>query len=96
VLAVIITLVDTPGVTPEVVARLAELAGPDVLARAGYGGVPGHPVMIGREHWASVIESATGDAGARAYLAGRDRDVIRVEAADIASGRDYDTPGDLN
>lgn len=91
--AVIITLVDTPGVTPETVARLLRLAGPGVLARAGYDGVPGHPVLIGREHWAGVIESAIGDAGARGYLAGRD--VVLVESADVGSGEDVDTPEEL-
>ena len=40
----------------------------DTLARATYDGTPGHPVLIGRDHWAGVIESATGDQGARAYL----------------------------
>jgi CTP:molybdopterin cytidylyltransferase MocA len=94
--AVIVTLVDTPGVTPETVARLQQLAlatGPRVLARAGYDGIPGHPVLIGREHWDGVIEAATGDAGARHYLA--ERDVVLVESADVGSGEDVDTPDDL-
>jgi nicotine blue oxidoreductase len=91
--AAIIMLVDTPGVTPEAVARLKGLAGSTVLARAGYHGVPGHPVLIGREHWAGVIDSATGDAGARDYLAGRD--VVLVESSDIASGEDIDSLEDL-
>ena len=92
--AVIITLVDTPGVTSATVARLSELAardGPGVLARSGYDGVPGHPVLIGREHWAGVIAVAKGDAGARGYLAGR-KDVLLVESADVGSGEDVDTP----
>jgi CTP:molybdopterin cytidylyltransferase MocA len=93
---VIITLVDTPGVTPETVARLQRLAraeGPGVLARAGYHGVPGHPVLIGREHWSGVIDAAIGDAGARRYLSGRD--VVLVESADVGSGEDIDTPAQL-
>ena len=97
VMAVIIMLVDTPGVTPETVARLHRLAGtagPGVLARAGYDGVPGHPVLIGREHWNGVIEAAVGDAGARGYLAGR-CDIVLVESADVGSGRDIDTPEEL-
>jgi len=44
--AVLVTLVDLPGVTAEVVARLVAHTAPSVLARAGYGGVPGHPVLI--------------------------------------------------
>ena len=94
--AVIITLVDTPGVTPETVARLVALArsvGPGVLARAGYDGVPGHPVLLGREHWAGVMAAAVGDAGARPYLAGQH--VVLVESADVGSGEDIDTPDDL-
>ncbi len=91
--AVIVTLVDTPGVTPEAVARLQRQAGPSVLARAAYHGRPGHPVLIGRDHWAGVIAVAVGDAGARHYLAGRD--VVLVESADIASGEDIDTPEGL-
>jgi CTP:molybdopterin cytidylyltransferase MocA len=96
VTAVIITLVDTPGVTAATVARLRRLArasGPGVLARAGYDGIPGHPVLIGREHWAGVIAAAIGDAGARGYLAGRD--VVLVESADVGSGEDIDTPAEL-
>jgi CTP:molybdopterin cytidylyltransferase MocA len=97
VLAVIITLVDLPGVSAQTVRRLHALAGstgPAVLARAGYHGVPGHPVLIGRDHWAGVIERATGDAGARGYLSGRD-DVVLVECGDVGSGEDVDTPADL-
>ena len=96
-IGVIITLVDTPGVTPDTVARLlglARSAGPGILARAAYDGVAGHPVLIGREHWTGVIESAAGDAGARGYLAGRD--VVLVESADIGSGEDIDTPEELS
>ena len=91
--AAIITLVDTPGVTGEAVARLRALADPTALARAAYDAVPGHPVLIGRNHWVGVIEAATGDSGARAYLS--TRDVVLVESADIASGDDIDTLADL-
>ena len=62
----------------------------DTLARATYDGTPGHPVLIGRDHWAGVIESATGDQGARSYL-GR-HEVVLVECGDLASGRDVDDP----
>jgi molybdopterin synthase catalytic subunit len=92
--AVIVALVDTPGVTADAVGRLHRLAGPAVLARAGYDGVPGHPVLIGREHWTGVIETAAGDAGARDYLAGHD--VVLVESGDVASGTDIDTPDQLD
>jgi CTP:molybdopterin cytidylyltransferase MocA len=93
--AAIITLVDTLGVTAEIVARLVQVAGPGVLARAAYDGVPGHPVLIGADHWDGVLAMAQGDAGARGYLAGRG-DVVLVESGDIGSGEDIDTPDELN
>jgi nicotine blue oxidoreductase len=93
--AVLIGLVDTPGVDAAVVTRLLGVAGPEVLARAAYHGKPGHPVLLGRRHWAAVAATAAGDAGARGYLAGRD-DVRLVECGDVGSGDDLDVPADLD
>ena len=42
--------------------------GAAALARAAYGGVPGHPVAIGRDHWAGRHHTARGDRGARDHL----------------------------
>ncbi len=64
------------------------------LVRAAYGGVPGHPVAIGREHWAAVITSAHGDRGARDHLRATPHRL--VECGDLATGRDLDTAGDLD
>ncbi|HEX2893934.1 MAG TPA: nucleotidyltransferase family protein [Marmoricola sp.] len=87
--AVLVHLVDLPDVGVEVVRRvLATGQGPGALARATYAGVPGHPVLLGRDHWPGVLSSATGDRGARAYLAGHD--VTLVECGDLATGRDVD------
>ena len=89
--AALVTLVDLPDVTAAVVRRVAAAAtGSDVLARAAYDGTPGHPVLIGRDHWAGVIATATGDQGARDYL--KRREVVLVECSDLATGRDVDTP----
>jgi nicotine blue oxidoreductase len=91
--AAVVGLVDTPGVTPEVIRRLvaqARSAGPGGLARAAYAGVPGHPVVLGRAHWAAVAAAVRGDEGARGYLAGRD--VVQVECGDAGDGTDHDTP----
>ncbi len=88
--AVLISLVDLPDVGPEVVARLVDAAaGRRTLARAAYDAVPGHPVLLGRDHWAGVIDAAAGDRGARDYLAARE--VHLVECGDLATGRDQDT-----
>ena len=87
---VVVSLVDLPDLVPEVVARVIEAGpGPAALSRATYDGRPGHPVLLGRDHWAGVIETAVGDQGARAYLA--DRDVTLVECGDLATGHDIDT-----
>jgi nicotine blue oxidoreductase len=92
--AVVVHLVDLPGVPAAAVARLAASAGPAALARAAYGGRPGHPVLLGRGHWAGVRTAAVGDAGARGYLAGR-TDVGLVECGDLAAPDDVDTPEQL-
>jgi CTP:molybdopterin cytidylyltransferase MocA len=87
--AVLVSLVDLPDVDAAVVARVLDAgAGSSVLARAAYAGVPGHPVLIGRDHWAGAAGSARGDRGARAYLA--EADVALVECGDLATGADVD------
>ena len=94
--AVLVLLVDLPDVGAAVLRRLLAATageGPAVLARAVYDGVPGHPVLLGREHWAAVLGEATGDRGARDHLARHPHTV--VECADLATGRDADTPSDL-
>ncbi|WP_329563110.1 nucleotidyltransferase family protein [Kitasatospora sp. NBC_01266] len=93
---VLVSLVDTPGVTPAAVARLlaAHRAGA-TLAAAGYQGRRGHPVLIGADHFAEAAESARGDAGARALLTNRQAELRLVECGDIAVPDDLDTPADL-
>ena len=88
--AALVTLVDMPGMTPAALAQVAEHAAPDALAVATYDGVRSHPVLIGREHWAGVIETATGDEGARRYLAARD--VLEVDCTGLADPADLDVP----
>lgn len=86
----LVSLVDLPDVDAAVVARLCDAAtGRAVLARAAYDGVPGHPVLLGRDHWAGVIATATGDRGARDYLA--THEVALVECGDLATGHDVDS-----
>ena len=92
--SVVVSLVDLPDLVPEVVARVVggavgAGAAAGTLARAAYDGVPGHPVLLGRDHWAGVNAAATGDRGARDYLA--TADVVLVECGDLASGRDVDS-----
>ncbi len=92
--AVLVHLVDLPGVGAEVIRQVAARAAPDVLARAVYRGVPGHPVLLGRRHWAAVADAAVGDAGARGFLRGHPG-VQLVECGELAEPSDVDTPEQL-
>jgi CTP:molybdopterin cytidylyltransferase MocA len=91
--AVLVAVVDTPGMTADVVRRLVGRARTSALARATYHGVPGHPVLIGRLHWAEIAESVEGDRGARVYLT--EHQATLVECSDLASGDDVDEPEQL-
>ena len=87
----VLHLVDTPDVGADVVSRVLAAArtAESGLARAGYGGRPGHPVVVDRRHWPALLSTLSGDAGARAFLAGRD-DVVVVACDDLATGADVD------
>lgn len=91
--AALVCLVDTPGLDVPVVRRMAATAAPGALARATYDGTPGHPVVLGREHFAGVLATAAGDVGARAYLASHA--TAEIECGDLAAGVDVDTAADL-
>ena len=103
--AVAIVPVDIPGLLPGTVARLigtlpgdtvpgatdadANPVGPLTLRQAGFDARPGHPVVIGRAHWGALIDTATGDTGARPYL--QSHNTRLVDCADLETGLDVDT-----
>lgn len=90
--AAVVLLVDMPGVTPASVRRISIGATPAALAMGGYGERRGHPVLLGRDHWAAVSAEATGDRGARDYLRAH-ADLLRVVPVDdVAGDFDLDTP----
>ncbi|MFJ9082162.1 NTP transferase domain-containing protein [Streptomyces sp. NPDC102384] len=94
--AALVLLVDQPGIGAAAVARVLEAgASPASLAAAAYGGERGHPVLFGRDHWAGIAASASGDRGARAYLKERAGVLELVECGDIAEAYDIDTEADL-
>jgi CTP:molybdopterin cytidylyltransferase MocA len=84
---VVVTLGDAPLVTPEVIRMFVEQP---PRARAVYRGRPGHPVVLGPEEIAALA-SLSGDEGARGLL----RAGPQVEVGHLCSGRDVDTPEDL-
>jgi nicotine blue oxidoreductase len=94
--AAVIALADQPLVGTEAVARLiaAYQAGATV-AVAAYEGRPRNPVLLAREHWPEVIETATGDQGARAFLRAHPDLVTLVECGDTGRPDDIDTRADL-
>ncbi|MFZ2172736.1 MAG: nucleotidyltransferase family protein [Rhodococcus sp. (in: high G+C Gram-positive bacteria)] len=91
--AVVITLVDLPDLGVDAVQRIAAVD-PDVirssLRQARYDGRPGHPVLIGRDHWKPLRQSLTGDTGAKKYLTAHGAEM--VDCSDLGTGRDVDTP----
>jgi CTP:molybdopterin cytidylyltransferase MocA len=99
--AALVTLVDLPDLTPDVVARVLDVPDRDaegalraVLRRAAYDHVPGHPALIGRDHWEQVVATAVGDHGAREHFRVTPHEV--VECGDLATGRDTDTRSELD
>ncbi|HEX4009859.1 MAG TPA: nucleotidyltransferase family protein [Solirubrobacteraceae bacterium] len=84
---VIITLGDAPLVTPDVIAMFVDA---QPRTRAVYGGRPGHPVVLGPAEIAALT-ALEGDRGARGLLRGGPV----LEVGHLCSGRDVDTPGDL-
>ncbi len=90
---VVITLVDTPDIGADTVRRVLDAARASAsgLARAVFGGRPGHPVVLARRHWPALAGRLQGDTGAGPFLRGRD-DVLAVECGDLATGADIDEP----
>jgi nicotine blue oxidoreductase len=94
--AAVVLLVDMPGVTTSAVRRIAAHASPDALVMGGYGDRRGHPVLLGRDHWAGVCAAATGDRGARDYLRAH-ADLVRVVGVgDVADDADLDVPSGVS
>ncbi|MFJ4691323.1 NTP transferase domain-containing protein [Streptomyces sp. NPDC088766] len=94
--AALVCLVDQPGIGERALARvLASYEDETSLASAAYDGRRGHPVLLGAAHWAGVAATATGDRGARDYLAAHEEEIRLVECGDVARPYDIDTVGDL-
>lgn len=84
--AAVVCLADGPLLSPAAVDRVvgAWRSGVGAVVAASYGGVRGHPVVLGREAWGSVPDDG-----------GRGLDPILVPCDDLGSPEDVDTPEDL-
>jgi CTP:molybdopterin cytidylyltransferase MocA len=89
--AALVHLVDLPDVGADVVARVRQLVWPgrEALARAVYHGRPGHPVLLGRNHWGGLALATSDGGGARKYLSAHKP--AEFECGDLATGADVDT-----
>lgn len=108
---VLVALVDQPGMTSELVARLLLRHQTGRITAAGYrftGGVHGlgdngggslrrgNPVLFPPGLAPEAAASAKGDSGAREYLAVHGNLVDVVDCTDLSDGADLDTPVDLH
>ncbi|MBP2458639.1 molybdenum cofactor cytidylyltransferase [Clavibacter michiganensis] len=88
--ALAVVPVDVPDLDAATVRRVLDAAAvdPTTLRQAVFGGRPGHPALIGRDHWEPLAAEVRGDAGARSYFDAHD--ALLVETADLTSGADVD------
>jgi CTP:molybdopterin cytidylyltransferase MocA len=91
--AILVTLADQPLVDASALRALLDRFGAARrIVAAEYDGVPGVPIVIGREHAAALMR-LTGDRGAGAWLRSRGAEVTRVPLP--AAAVDVDTPADV-
>jgi len=83
---VVITLVDHIGLSAAAITEITGRQGD--LIQSTYEGEIGHPVVIGSEHWAALINEVTGDMGAKNYLTRNN--ATRVELGKFATNADLD------
>lgn len=104
---VMVALVDQPGLTSGVVARLLAAHQAGRVTAAGYPDVVhngiataklrrGHPLIIDATLRVDVAQSAVGDAGARRFLKAHPGLVDVVDCSDLTDGADVDTKDKLH
>lgn len=98
---VLIALVDQPGLTPVMVARLLASHRPGRVTAAAYRGPDGtlrrgHPLLLDVTLRPEASASAAGDAGARHFLQTHPDLVDLVDCSDLSGGEDLDTPDQLH
>lgn len=94
--AVVVALVDQPGIPAAVTSRLLAAFGAGAsVVTATYAGKRRNPVLLARGTWTEVARLAEGDAGARPYLAAHPDQVTPVACDDLGDPDDIDTAADL-
>jgi len=92
--AALVSLVDLPRLPVGAVARLHADARRMSLRQATYAGRPGHPVLIGAEHWDLLAADLSGDRGAGRYL--RSHGAHPIPCDDLWDGADVDAAPDAH
>lgn len=94
--AVVIALVDQPGITSESVTTVIEgwQTSRQPAATAVFGGQPCPPVVLAGAIWDDVAQLAEGDQGARVWLRQHPDRVAQVHCDNLADLGDLDTPDD--
>ena len=91
----LIALADMPFVRPTSIAAVRDaLARGAALAAPYFRGRRGHPVGVSRRFRAQ-LEALKGDEGARAILAERETELVKIPVGDPGVIRDIDRPSDL-
>jgi CTP:molybdopterin cytidylyltransferase MocA len=95
-LGTLIALADMPLVSEETVRAVVDAARAGApLAAPTYRGRRGFPVFIRGDRVPDVLDSLSGDAGARTYLEAHRAEIALVEVDDPGCVLDLDRPGDL-
>ncbi|WP_104091006.1 NTP transferase domain-containing protein [Arthrobacter sp. GMC3] len=100
---VLVALVDQPGVTAGVIARLIAAHQDGRITAAGYLATPGsttllrgHPIVFSPSLATAAASLSEGDAGARMFLRAHPELIDVVDCSDLSDGADLDTPADLH
>jgi CTP:molybdopterin cytidylyltransferase MocA len=91
--ALVVLLVDVPGVAADAVRTVVAGWQPGRIAVASYQGTRGHPTVMSPGLWRAALELAGADEGARALLKARADLVDEIEVA--GDPTDLDTPDDM-
>jgi molybdenum cofactor cytidylyltransferase len=93
--ALLVTLVDVPMITPEVVRQVIDAwrATGSLIVRPAIGDRHGHPVLYDRALFAA-LRSAPLEEGAKSVVRAHESSILNVRVTDPGCLRDVDTPDD--